>query len=298
MKIVTGRIRRLFDEALNSNIISDNMLLMAVSALHNEISFNDRLTNKQVAVYQGYRNTIAKTAIDNGISKERLTAVMQTLSPERYPSPQQITQLATLIKNRSYSYQADYIPDSDMKYKTDSEIQEQQQTVIKRNQALIEHEKQFNDICGYIVKNFIHSPITADMQAKLEQITADNEVILQTLKWYTGNIQKAIGGKQFSNNYDKFVYILGIIKKKIPDTIANIERREKQEQKFWNDNASVIIDGYETLESMIKIQCETNPDTNSNYGKYDYVRDQLLQAIDRLTHSREAKTNLCCLAAE
>lgn len=292
MKIVTGRIRRLFDEALNSNIISDNMLLMAVSALHNEISFNDRLTNKQVAVYQGYRNTIAKTAIDNGISKERLTAVMQTLSPERYPSPQQITQLATLIKNRSYSYQADYIPDSDMKYKTDSEIQEQQQTVIKRNQALIEHEKQFNDICGYIVKNFIHSPITADMQAKLEQITADNEVILQTLKWYTGNIQKAIGGKQFENNFDKFSYVVGIIKKKIPDTIANIERREKQEQKFWNDNASVIIDGYETLESMIKIQCETNPDTNSNYGKYDYVRDQLLQAIDRLTHSREAKTSL------
>lgn len=292
MKIVTGRIRRLFDEALNSNIISDNMLLMAVSALHNEISFNDRLTNKQVAVYQGYRNTIAKTAIDNGISKERLTAVMQTLSPERYPSPQQITQLATLIKNRSYCYQADYIPDSDMKYKTDSEIQEQQQTVIKRNQALIEHEKQFNDICGYIVKNFIHSPITADMQAKLEQITADNEVILQTLKWYTGNIQKAIGGKQFENNFDKFSYVVGIIKKKIPDTIANIERREKQEQKFWNDNASVIIDGYETLESMIKIQCETNPDTNSNYGKYDYVRDQLLQAIDRLTHSREAKTSL------
>ena len=292
MKIVTGRIRRLFDEALNSNIISDNMLLMAVSALHNEISFNDRLTNKQVAVYQQYRNTIAKTAIDNGISKERLTAVMQTLSPERYPSPQQITQLATLIKNRSYSYQADYIPDSDMKYKTDSEIQEQQQTVIKRNQALIEHEKQFNDICDYIVNNFIHSPITADMQAKLEQITADNDIVLQALKWYTGDIKKAIGGKQFENNFDKFSYVVGIIKKKIPDTIANIERQEKQEQKFWNDNASVIIDGYETLESMIKIQCETNPDTNSNYGKYDYVRDQLLQAIDRLTHSREAKTNL------
>ena len=288
MTIKTGRIRRKFDEALQNGIISDNMLLMAVSALNNEICFNDKLTNKQVAVYQQYRSTIAKTAIDNGIAKSRITEVMQTLSPERYPSPQQITQLITLIQNRSYNYKADYIPDSDMKYKTATEIQDQQQAVIKRNQAQIEHEKQFNVICDYISKQFNISPITADMQAKLNEITVSNDIVLQALKWYTDEIQRAISGKQFSNSFDRFSYILGVIKKKIPDTIAQIEKDQKFRNWLFDENAKAVLQYIEksgesfeiALEQSILNQCD-RPDEKRN-GSYDYVRKELLEAIERV----------------
>ena len=279
MTIKTGRIRRLFDEALQNSILSDNMLLMAVSAINNEICYNDKLTNKQVAVYQNYRSTIARTAIDNGISKDRITEVMQTLSPERYPSLQQITQLITLIHNKSYSYQAEYIPDSDMKFKTATELQEQQQTVIKRNQAQIEHEQQFNEICDYISNSF-DITITADMQAKIRTIKASNDIILKTVKRYTNDIYKTISGKSFNSSYDKFSYIIGIINKKIPDTIADIERQEKQNKELWNSNATAIIDGDMTFEEMIALHCDD--DRSANYGKHDYVRNQLLQAIERL----------------
>ena len=284
MKIKTGRIRRKFDEAIQNGIISANMLLMALSALNNEICYNDKLTNKQVAVYQNYRSTIAKTAIDNGISKDRITEVMQTLSPERYPSPQQITQLITLIENRSYSYKADYIPDSDMKYKTATEIQDtNSQPVIQRNQDSIESEHQFNEICEIISGNY-DITITADMQSKIRTIKESNDIILQVLKWYTNDIYKAISKKQFDSSYDKFNYIIGIVVKKIPDTVSELERRKKKQNEFWNDNATAIIDGDITLEEMIALHCDD--DRSANYGKHDYVRDQLLQAIERLKEKR------------
>lgn len=280
MTIKTGRIRRLYDEALQKSILSDNMLLMAVSALNNEICFNNKLTDKQVAVYQEYRKIIAKTAINNGISKSKLTATIQTLSPERYPSLHQITQLITLIQNKSYSYQADYIPDSDMKFKTATELQEQQQTFIKRNQDQIEHEQQFNEICDCISQQFNISPITADMQAKIRTIKASNDIIIKTVKCYYNNIYKAISGKSFNCSYDKFSYIIGIINKKIPDTIADIERREKQNRELWDSNATAIIDGDVTLEEMIALHCDD--EKSANYGQHDYVRKQLLQAFERI----------------
>lgn len=244
MTIKTGRIRRLFDEALQNSILSDNMLLMAVSAINNEICYNDKLTNKQVAVYQSYRGTIARTAIDNGISKDRITEVMQTLSPERYPSLQQITQLISLINNKSYSYQAEYIPDSDMKFKTATELQKQQQTVIKRNQAQIEHEQRFNEICDYISQQFNISPITADMQKKIKGITADGDVILTVLQWYKADIYRALQDKDFHSQFDKLTYIVGIIKKKAPETKERLEYRKRKEEEFLNNTDFSRVNSY------------------------------------------------------
>ena len=102
MTIKTGRIRRLYDEALNNNIISPNMLMMAISALNNEINYNDKLISKTVADYIKYRNIITKEAINNGVSKNRLINVIRTLSPERYPSYNQILKLITLINSEEY----------------------------------------------------------------------------------------------------------------------------------------------------------------------------------------------------
>lgn len=285
MKIVTGRIRRLYDEALNSNIISANMLLMALSALNNEIHYNDNLTDKKVANYTAYRKQLAKIAVDNGISKEQITAVMRTLSPERYPSESQILKLIAVTQG-NYQYKADYITDSDMKHRTATELQDvKQKPVIKRNQNNVEQEQRFNEICDTISNSFHISPITVDMQAKIRQIQASNDIILQTLKWHKNDINKALCDKQFNNTYDKFSYIIGILKKKIPDTIASIEKREKEEQELWDDNAKAIIYGDSTLEEMIETLCDKYPNS-AHYGMHDYVKEKLTQAIKRVKKSK------------
>lgn len=285
MKIVTGRIRRLYDEALNHNILSSNMLLMALSALNNEIHYNDKLTDKKVANYTAYRNQLAKVAVDNGISKEQITAVMRTLSPERYPSESQILKLISVIQG-NYQYKADYIPNSDMKYRTATELQDvKQKSVIKRNQNSIEQEQQFNEVCDTLTNSFHISPITADMQAKIRQIKASNDIILQALKWHKNDINKALCDKQFNNSYDKFSYIIGVLKKKIPDTISSIEKQEKEEQELWNYNAKAIISGDATLEEMITMLCDKYPNS-SHYGMHDYVKKKLIQAIERVKKSK------------
>lgn len=280
MTIKTGRIRRKFDEALQDRILSDNMLLMSISALNNEIQYNESISDQKAANYIKYRNQLAKLAIDKGISKNKITEAMKTLSAERYPSYNQILKKLELIKNYSYQYIADYIPDSDMKYKSDTELHDiNSQPVVKRNQGSINSEQQINEICEYINKNF-NIDITADMQAKIRAIQTNNEVILQTLKWYINDIDKAINNKRFDSNYDKLCYIIGVISKKIPDTVSELERREKKQKEFWNDNATPIINGEMTLEEMVSLHCDD--DKSANFGKHDYVRTQLLQAIERL----------------
>lgn len=262
------------------------MLLMAVSALNNEINYNDKLNNKKVANYTAYRNQLAKIAVDNGISKEQITAVMRTLSPERYPSESQILKLIAVIQG-NYQYIADYIPDSDMKYRTATELEDvKQKSVIKRNQNNIEQEQQFNEISNTISNSFHISPLTADMQAKIRQIKASNDIVLQTLKWHKNDINKALCDKQFDNSYDKFSYIIGVLKKKIPEVIKKLERDKKEEQELWNDNAKAIIDGDATLEEMIEILCDKYSNS-AYYGMHDYVKEELTQAIERVKKSNQ-----------
>lgn len=287
MKIVTGRIRRLYDEALNHNILSTNMLLMALSALNNEIHYNDKLTDKKVAEYQSYRTILAKTALNNGVDKQRISKVMKFLSSDRYPSYNQILRLITLINSNTYIYHTNYIPDTDLVFKSETEISEQeQQPIIIRNQNNIEQEQQFNEICNTISNSFHISPITADMQVKIRQIQASNDIILQALKWHTSDINKALCDKQFNNSYDKFSYVIGILKKKIPDTISSIEQQEKEEQELFDDNAKAIIDGDATLEEMIEILCDKYHNS-AHYGKNDYVKEELTKAIERVKKNKE-----------
>ena len=280
MTIKTGRIRRKFDEALQDKIVCDNMLLMSISALNNEIQYNENVSDQKAAKYIEYRQQLAKFAIDKGISKERITEVMKTLSDERYPSYNQIHSLITLINSYSYRYEADYIPDNDMKFKTDTELQDtNSQPIIRRNQDSIESEKQFNEICEIISGNY-NITITADMQTKIRTIKESNDIILKTIKQNTNEIYKAINGKRFDNNYEKFCYILGVIKKKIPDTITRIERDKEQQEAFWNGNAEGIVSDDDTLEHLIMLHCDD--ERSANFGKHDYVREQLIQAIRRV----------------
>lgn len=262
MKIKTGRIRRRFDEALQDRIISDNMLLMSISALNYEILYNESVSDQKATKYIDYRNQLAKFAIDKGISKDRITEVMKMLSDERYPSYNQILSLITLIKSHSYHYVADYIPDTDMKYKTATELQDtNSQPVIKRNQDSIESEQHFNEICDCISQQFNISPITADMQKKIRGITADGDVILTVLQWYKADIYRALQDKDFHSQFDKLTYIVGIIKKKAPETKEKIEYRKRKEEEFLNNTDFSRVNSYVN-------NFEPKPDKKRHYN-YD-----------------------------
>ena len=175
-----------------------------------------------------------------------------------------------------------------MKYKTDAELQDtNSQPVIQRNQDSIESEQQFNEICEIIKINY-GIDITTDMQAKLRQIKESNDIILKTIKQNTNDIYKAISGKRFDNNYEKLCYILGVINRKIPDTIAQIEKDQKFRNWLFDENAKAVLQYIEesgesfeiALEQSILNQCD-RPDEKRN-GSYDYVRKELLEAIERV----------------
>lgn len=288
MTIKTGRIRRKFDEALQDRIVCDNMLLMSISALNYEIQYNSQISDKTVRGYIEFRSQLAKCAITHGVTKNKITKTMQLLSSERYPSYNQILKLINLLNKNSYEYIADYISDSDMKYKTDTELQDtNSQPVIQRNQNSIESEQQFNEICEIISGNY-DITITADMQTKIRTIKESNDIILKTIKQNTNDIYKAISGKRFDNNYEKLCYILGVIKRKIPDTIAQIEKDQKFRNWLFDENAKAVLQYIEksgesfeiALEQSILNQCD-RPDEKRN-GSYDYVRKELLEAIERV----------------
>ena len=288
MTIKTGRIRRKFDEALQDRIVCDNMLLMSISALNYEIQYNSQISDKTVTGYIKFRSQLAKCAITHGVTKNKIQKTMQLLSSERYPSYNQILKLINLLNKNSYEYIADYISDSDMKYKTDTELQDtNSQPVIQRNQNSIESEQQFNEICKIISGNY-DITITADMQTKIRTIKESNDIILKTIKQNTNDIYKAISGKRFDNNYEKLCYILGVIKRKIPDTIAQIEKDQKFRNWLFDENAKAVLQYIEesgesfeiALEQSILNQCD-RPDEKRN-GSYDYVRKELLEAIERV----------------
>lgn len=106
------------------------------------------------------------------------------------------------------------------------------------------------------------------------------------MSWYCDRVSDD------ASDFVKFKFLCGIVKNKLPDMVKSIraeqaEREAKNEREkhkndpFWNDNARVIIDGYETLENMIALQCRED----SVYsGQHDYVREQLLLAIERVTN--------------
>ena len=90
----------------------------------------------------------------------------------------------------------------------------------------------------------------------------------------------------FDSEYAKFMYFCGIVKNYIPKTEEILERRRKDDEQFWLDNAQAILRGDESLESMIYLQCEKYPETEF-YGKNEYVREKLQRTLEKLKIENE-----------
>ena len=296
MSIKTGRIRRRFDEGLKNRILCENMLLMSLAYLNYRLTYDSSLKSNVVAKYQKQKTILARCAIANGISKDTIADKIQLLSSVSYPSDGQIARLTEIAESNVYSFQSGFIPDTDLKLKSDEEIADfKSKKSIKRNDLLIKDEQDFIDLCSFIESEIVSFQLTDDMRKRLQKLKKDDydyPVILQSFKWHKSNINKSIERKvkteQFKDIYSKFIYICAIIERKLPETLQKIETDKAKELEFWDEMAQDIINGEESIEEAISIQCDKYPDT-TYYGKNDYVKEQLTLAIERVKVKEQKK---------
>ena len=265
------------------------------------------------------RAIIAKAALSIGVDKETIRDKMQSIDQSCFPTDRKITEICEYIESVYCGVDDSAIPDRWLKYKSAEQIEHDMQ----RQQAKREKQQtsrstfecsdpDFIELCDFLESVFMPGLLnpemlyiqesdryilTAEMKQRLHTLKTDQydfALILDCFKHYEYKIMSWYCDRvsDDASDFVKFKFLCGIVKNKLPDMVKSIraeqaEREAKNEREkhkndpFWNDNARVIIDGYETLENMIAIQCRED----SVYsGQHDYVREQLLLAIERVTN--------------
>ena len=266
MKIKTGRVRRLFDEALSNRKICNNMLIMAISAVSNEIDYNKNIGSTTVERYIEYRKIFAETAVTNGVQKATILHYIKELSPDRYPSDKQITILAEIISSGEYSIEK-IICDTDLILLSDDEIEERaKKTRIKRNQLDINEQKLFREVCDYISNNFIHTELTEFEQSKIKKLNFSNHIILQGLK-KRDKIYYALQNKTFESEADKFNYIIGILKNILPFIKKEDDERQARRKEAEEKLESQLDELMEWYNRPNKGQFKPTKDKNYSWAE-------------------------------
>lgn len=272
-------LRLKIEESIATRQISENLCFLCLACLNDKITYS-----KQTLVeLEKQRNIIAAVVLKNGISKETLLEKMRTVSRKDYPTFRTIVVIAQIIENNDYSFVEEFIPDRMIHYKDNGELAEDEKKIIPKKQVVVFESEEFVELCNWI-EECLDITVTDAVKKKLKSLEKSNRsnVIFQCCLWNKKVIIDAIRKKApFDSGYAKFMYFCGIVKNYIPKTEENMEKQKKQDEQFWLDNAQIIIDGDETLESMIFLQCEKYPET-AYYGKHEYVREELEKAIEKL----------------
>lgn len=272
-------LRLKIEESIATRQISENLCFLCLACLNDKITYS-----KQTLVeLEKQRNIIAAVVLKNGISKETLLEKMRTVSRKDYPTFRTIVVIAQIIENNDYSFVEGFIPDRMIHYKDNGELAEDEKKIIPKKQVVVFESEEFVELCNWI-EECLDITVTDAVKKKLKSLEKSNRsnVIFQCCLWNKKVIIDAIRKKApFDSGYAKFMYFCGIVKNYIPKTEENMEKQKKQDEQFWLDNAQIIIDGDETLESMIFLQCEKYPET-VYYGKHEYVREELEKAIEKL----------------
>lgn len=272
-------LRLKIEESIATRQISENLCFLCLACLNDKITYS-----KQTLVeLEKQRNIIAAVVLKNGISKETLLEKMRTVSRKDYPTFRTIVVIAQIIENNDYSFVEGFIPDRMIHYKDNGELAEDEKKIIPKKQVVVFESEEFVELCNWI-EECLDITVTDAVKKKLKSLEKSNRsnVIFQCCLWNKKVIIDAIRKKApFDSGYAKFMYFCGIVKNYIPKTEENMEKQKKQDKQFWLDNAQIIIDGDETLESMIFLQCEKYPEA-AYYGKHEYVREELEKAIEKL----------------
>lgn len=289
MPIKTGRVRRAFDTALSKNKISANMLLMSLAFINYQIEYNPKVTLKQLVKYEEDRIIVAKCAIKNFITKQQIQKAIDTISEERYPSDGQIQSLIKLIKGNVYFFSDSIIDlsDADMKKKSTTETKPQK---VKRSKAEKEEANGLYQIFDYIEKEILHTKLNYKEQDKIKSVIDskkfDYTLVIECCQLYGNEMVQSISDADIIDDYGRVCYLMGIICKKMYDIIARSESDKRHIIEYFDNNAEAIIEGECTLEEMIYLQCDKY-EYASYYGKHDYVKNQLLLALERAKQKQE-----------
>ena len=277
-------LRLKIKKSLDEKQVSENLCFLCLACLNNKITYSKQIQHE----LEKQRNIIASALLKNGTSKEILIKKMRTISANDYPTFRTITTISKMIESNNYSFSSGFIPDKMIHYKNETELEEDAKRIIPKKKFDIPEPEKIKASCDWI-KEHLSINITDNMKKKLksfEQLNSYN-VFLQCCLWYEKNIITAITKKApFESEYSKFTYFLGIVKNHMQQTEEIIERKQKQNEEYWLSNAQAIIDGDESLESMIHLMCEKYTDS-AYYGQNEYVREELKKAMDKLKSVRE-----------
>lgn len=277
-------LRLKIEESIVTRQISENLCFLCLACLNDKITYS-----KQTLVeLERQRNIIAAVILKNRIAKETLLEKMRTVSRKDYPTFRTIVVIAQIIENNDYSFVQGFIPDRMIHYKDNDELLEDKKRIIPEKQAVVSESEEFMELCNWI-EECLDITVTDTVKKKLKSLEKPNRsnVIFQCCLWNKKVIIEAIRKKApFDSEYAKFMYFCGIVKNYIPKTEEILERRRKDDEQFWLDNAQAILRGDESLESMIYLQCEKYPETEF-CGKNEYVREKLQRTIEKLKIENE-----------
>lgn len=103
MKITSGTLRQLFNNALQERVVCKNALLMVLAAMNSDKAYSDK--EKQM---------IASVLIYHHCSKDYIGAILPQISVAHFPAKHQIDSMVTVLSG-SYTYQRYYVKDSFLK---------------------------------------------------------------------------------------------------------------------------------------------------------------------------------------
>lgn len=281
------RLRLKIEDSIKEKIVSANALICCIAALNHRI-----LASKQnLEVDKHKREALTKITLnETGLSKNDLANKIIQISDGCYPSLKAISRFYEMVAVGKYTVDNSFIPDNLLKFNSNkTTVQLKEPTPPEKHYLLPDED--FIEICKYFESEYnieINNNMQRDIIKLSNEIPTEFTVISKAFQWSKKDIFYAIQ-KEFSSPYNKFKYILGVIKNNIPQTISILEHRKKQENELWEGNAQAILDGYETLESAISIQCDKY-ENSAHYGQHDLVRTKLLDAMKRIEERKNRPT--------
>lgn len=308
-------MRLAIDSMIERRVISANLLFLCLARLNEIIMTRAANTTKQ----EQQRVIIAKAALSIGVDKETIRDKMQSIDQSCFPTDRKITEICEYIESGYCGIDDSAIADRWLKYKSAEQIEHdmQRQKAKRETQQTSRStfdcsDPDFIELCDFLESVFMPGLLnpemlyiqesdryilTAEMKQRLHTLKTDQydfALILDCFKRYEYKIMSWYCDRvsDDASDFVKFKFLCGIVKNKLPDMVKSIraeqaEREAKNEREKhkndddWNKNAQPIVNGELSLDEAIYIQCEKY-DTSVYYGQHDYVREQLLLAIERV----------------
>lgn len=220
-------LRLKINESLETRILSKALLMVCLACLHEKITFSE----STLSVLERKRNVIASTAVANGITKEKIKLIIPRISPQDYPTLKVVERVANICDSGNYSYDGQFIPEKMIHMKSEEELNADMLRIPPKKKRDVVQEE-LSELIRYIESEIMYMRLTDNMIRLLKELRCNEypySIMLQAFQWYRRDIMIGIR-REFTSTHDKFKYMLGIVKNKLPDTKQQIIRNQKSEE--------------------------------------------------------------------